>query len=244
MSCKELHQKRLEPQIKAIVLEHMRSKNMISESDVIINEFTMDGYSRRADLVIVRQNDTIAIEVKSESDTLSRLKGQTEKYTEFFDKVIVVTTQNHLSKAIIQTPDNVEVWELKDLSIRIARRGKKRLVKSKSNLLKMMKVRELSVAATKYGYSENKRTRENLEGFLMSVSVKALRSELIKNLQKRYSLTSNYFWKNIANSQVSVKSVANLSLSSLSRKIKSEASPADWLSNISNAISSISSTRY
>lgn len=244
MSFHELQPKRLEPDIKAIVLEYMRAKNLISDSDVVINEFTIDGYSRRADLVIVRKNDTIAIEVKSQFDSLHRLKGQTEKYTVFFDKVIVVTTGNHLSKAVSQTASEVEIWELNDSMIKVIRRGKKNLVKNKLTLLRMMKVRELSVVATKNGFSENSRTRSNLEKFLLNKSINTLRGALIGCLRKRYALTSNYFWQNIQNSSISTKSLQNLSFASFTKKSITETTPSDWLSNISNAIQNLSKAKH
>ena len=232
MSSINLQAKWLESDIKAIVLEHMRAKNLISDRDVIINEFTVDDYSRRADIVIVRDYDVIAVEVKSEFDTLARLKGQTEKYSQFFDKVIVAATSNHIPKATTQTHSSVELWEVTDNGVAIKRRGKKSPVKDKSILFKMMTLRELSTVATKHGFSEKKRTRTNLECFLQSKSVRLLREEAINCLRKRYAMTSNYFWKNISNKPISANSLQALSFASV-QKAAQQNSSTTWLSNIS-----------
>ncbi|WP_288739461.1 sce7726 family protein, partial [uncultured Rheinheimera sp.] len=106
---KSLATKAFEPEIKAYALEYLRMKGHITKNDVVINEFTIDSYSRRADLVIIRDDYLLAIEIKSEFDSLARLSGQTEKYLEFFDKVLLVTSDSHLEKSIEKVNSNIEI---------------------------------------------------------------------------------------------------------------------------------------
>jgi len=70
----------LEPQIKALIINYLRSKNKLNQDTTVINEFTVDGYSRRVDLLVADKKHFIAFEVKSEADSLTRLEGQTQKY--------------------------------------------------------------------------------------------------------------------------------------------------------------------
>lgn len=228
-----LVQKKLEPHIKAHVLEYLRSRKRISENDLIISELTVDGYLRRADLVIVREDELIAIEIKSQFDSLKRLSGQTEKYSEFFDKVILVTTSNHIQNAMSKVCTNVEILLFDENSISVIRRGRKKIITNKISLLKMMTKRELSALAIKLGYSNESKTRELLTEFLNSRSIRAIRKEVFLNLKKRYCMTSEYFWKSVLEKPISIETVANLSVNNLTKKSKIKPNK-DWLSGITD----------
>tara|TARA_R110000744_G_scaffold73919_5_gene147753 strand:- start:3975 stop:4520 length:546 start_codon:yes stop_codon:yes gene_type:complete len=67
--------------------------------DFIAREVPFAEGVRRADIVAVskRAQSTYAFEIKSDSDTLTRLEGQIQDYKETFNYVFVVTTKKYLS---------------------------------------------------------------------------------------------------------------------------------------------------
>ena len=109
----------LEIDIKAIILEYLIAKSRLNENHSIISEFAVDRNSRRADLVIADDRRLTGFEIKSEADSLCRLTGQTEKYLDYFDKVIVVAAPKHISNIVKTTPKNVAIWEVSNKGIKI-----------------------------------------------------------------------------------------------------------------------------
>ncbi|EKO3466650.1 sce7726 family protein [Vibrio fluvialis] len=71
----------------------------VYDFDFIAREVPFSLGERRADLVAAskKQGVTYAFEIKSDSDTLTRLKGQLEAYRTTFNYVNVVTTHKYLS---------------------------------------------------------------------------------------------------------------------------------------------------
>ena len=67
--------------------------------------------SRKADLVVLNGTST-AYEIKSERDTLSRLKKQIETYRRVFATVNVVVSKSHLPEVLRITPDDVGIITL------------------------------------------------------------------------------------------------------------------------------------
>ncbi|MEL7797962.1 sce7726 family protein [Idiomarina loihiensis] len=232
-----------EQKIKICVIEHMRSKELITPDDTVLSEFTVDGYSRRADLVLIKKSGLVAIEIKSESDSLSRLKGQTEKYLDFFDKVIVVTVGKHLKNAAKQLPLNVALWECNTDSVRVIQRGRKKAITDKVNLLRHLRSRELSVIATKYGYKSTRRDRKSLELFLLGQSVKTLRHELILCMKKRYLLISKNFWSSVNGAPITASVLERLSFSGSAKVSRRKDELAVFLSNLNFAAESMSEER-
>ncbi len=58
-------------------------------------------------MVISRNDELWAVEVKSEADSLSRLDGQVRAYLDCFDKVIVVSASKHVSHVLQMVPREV-----------------------------------------------------------------------------------------------------------------------------------------
>ena len=228
----------LEPQIKAQILEYLKEKSLIRDNDGIISEFTVDQYARRADLVIIRDHDSTAFEVKSDSDSLTRLQAQTEKYLQFFDKVILVTTKKHYKKAQEILPTNVGIWLVSENDVKVMRKGIKKKIKDKEKLLKMMKVRELQNLARKQKYAGDIKRKSEIISHLLKISSDCLRAELFNYIRKRYKLISQKFWMNSSEMKVSVQAVENLK-----RRVKNKHSNYEddnkWLENISFALSEI-----
>jgi len=79
--------------IKASVIDWLLKRY----PSVIIGNEVMYGFKRKVvDLLVIINNKTIAIEIKSASDNLNRLPDQIAEYNKIFDKVIIITTPSHL----------------------------------------------------------------------------------------------------------------------------------------------------
>lgn len=80
----------------------LRTATMLNEFRVGLN---------KADCVILNGAST-CYEIKSEYDSLARLPEQLDSYLRLFDRVSVVTTENHLSKVQATVPDAVGIFKL------------------------------------------------------------------------------------------------------------------------------------
>lgn len=81
-------------QIKASVIDWLINNN----PNVIIGNEIMYGTSRKmVDLLAIVDNRTIAFEIKSSVDTLTRLPEQINEYKKVFDEINVVSTASHLA---------------------------------------------------------------------------------------------------------------------------------------------------
>lgn len=90
--------------IKCKIVDYVLAKY----PNIIIGNEIMYGTSRRVvDLLCILDNQTIAIEIKSDSDNIYRLSGQLNEYSKVFDKIIVVTTLSQQSKVIKMLPLNI-----------------------------------------------------------------------------------------------------------------------------------------
>lgn len=77
--------------LTANVLKEMITSFLLShDSNGIIGYEVMYGSSRRvADMVFISRGHSFAIEIKSEFDTISRLKGQLQEYHTLFDYILI-----------------------------------------------------------------------------------------------------------------------------------------------------------
>jgi hypothetical protein len=203
--------KLLEPEIKALVLNHLMSKGHISTGSTVISEFTIDRYSRRVDLATVRDNCLTAFEIKSEADSLSRLVGQIEKYLHFFDKVVIVAAPKHIENILISTPASVEVWEVSQKSISLKRRGKIARIRERSSLIELMKANELLKLSGVLGLDTRETNRQALAEKLSDVSPSTLRKNAHQFIKNRYLPSSTNFWTVVGERPIEAQHIEFLS---------------------------------
>lgn len=78
--------------IKASVIDWL----LTSHDDIIIGNEVMYGSKRKVvDLLAIVNNKTLAIEIKSASDNLSRISEQIQEYSKIFDRVIIISSLSH-----------------------------------------------------------------------------------------------------------------------------------------------------
>ena len=176
-----------EGDMKALLIEFLMSKKDFSNESLIINELTVDKYSRRADLVLIKKNELHVYEIKSDTDSLVRLDGQVSKYLDFFDKVTIVVTPKHTKNALSLLPHQVEVIEICAGRLKIIRRGKKIINKRKESFISMMTRVELKTLASKNNLATGSYNRKDLEKLMKKIPVSDLRNHAISCLKKKYA---------------------------------------------------------
>lgn len=190
-----------EKKLKRIVLEHLYKKDAIDNKTIVINELTIDSFSRRADLVVIKNEKMIAYEIKSDADSLYRLSGQLDKYLEYFDKVVVVTTPKHTLNILDCIHEKIEVWEIADDKVSVKKRGKLQRIVNKEKYLDLLKVHEMKKMAHLFNIKldgKNKQeVRKSILRGLNGVSFEKLKSFTINAISNRYILTSNLFIENV-----------------------------------------------
>lgn len=189
-------EKLLEPQIKAMLINKLLKSGRLNEGTVLINEFNVDGAARRVDLALISENHFEAFEIKSEADSLSRLKGQAAKYLEYFDKVTIILDKKHSKKTQELLGDNIGMWEISNKKFKVIKRGQKRTVTEKQKIIDLMTVSELRLLAGNLKIKPSSYKRRSLELALSQVSVKTLRYAALKSIKKRYSTSYLMFCKN------------------------------------------------
>ncbi len=179
--------KNLEPQLKAILINHLKEKKLVGVNDIIINEFNTGDFSRRVDLALINDNHFLAYEIKSDSDTLQRLEDQVKKYLEYFDKVTVITTPKHTNKALLLIPNNVALWELNDktLEIKVIQKGRLIKVKDKLSMIQLMIMKDLKRIVKENGGTISY-NRAELEKKLLLLPTSKLRRYALQSLINRF----------------------------------------------------------
>ncbi|EPR9703952.1 sce7726 family protein [Citrobacter freundii] len=190
-----------EKEIKKAVLNHLLSKGKINNDTIVINELTIDSFARRVDLAILVDGKIIAYEIKSDADSLYRLSGQLEKYKQYFDKIIVVTTIKHIEKILTMTPKNIEVWEVADDKIKIKKRGKLSNIEHKENYLDLLRVQDMRKLAKNFNIplsSGGKREiKDILKKNLNRIPAQKIKVFVADVISQRYKVTSSNFIENI-----------------------------------------------
>ncbi len=192
----------LETDVKAITLNYLIEKGLLVPGQAIINEFTLKGYTRRIDLLLPTSKHLIAIEIKSEADSLNRLDGQVSKYLEYVDKVIVVATSKHIKNIMRSVPDQVAVWEVCNGRIKVIQPGRIVPINDTSKLLHLMKANELVKLSNRLGSSMVSKKRHSTENALENVPTSALKKAVIENITKRFFLAYSSFWKTLGGQSV------------------------------------------
>lgn len=100
--------------IKAFVIDWLLSQY----EGIIIGNEVMYGSSRKVvDLLAIVDNKTIAIEIKSAADKLSRLPEQIAEYNKVFDKVMVIAAAPHIEDILRILPKGTGLYSLENEKI-------------------------------------------------------------------------------------------------------------------------------
>ncbi len=119
------------------------------DDDVVIGHEVMYGSSGRfADLVLLYHGATYAVEIKSDSDSLSRLEGQIQEYRKQFNYIIVVCGEKHKEQLKNSLPKGIGLYHVcPDSSIQIIKKPHKNLRLDKDEMLYSVRVSYLAKRA-------------------------------------------------------------------------------------------------
>lgn len=113
-----------EVQIKAKALNRLRRLNRINQRTAIASELPLYGSGVRADLAYCTTKRIVGIEIKSDFDSLRRLRRQMDVYVRHFDHSILILGQNNLRKIETSEFPEIEIWSVLGDKIEIIQRIK------------------------------------------------------------------------------------------------------------------------
>ncbi len=97
--------------IKCLFIDYLLSRS----KELIIGNELMYGIKRKVvDLVVLQNKKIIAVEIKSDSDNLSRLEEQISEYKKIFDYVLIITTEKHASRISEIVPSEIGIYVFKE----------------------------------------------------------------------------------------------------------------------------------
>lgn len=137
------------------------------------------GY-RRADLVTIVDNKTIAFEIKSELDSLSKLPAQIGDYIDVFNEVYVVLAEKYKRSSIIsKLPQKVGIYYIdKNNKISLQRKAREQKILNPDKLVYFFKKEEM---IRLNNINSNFSLRKTREKFLKQNSIKNI-VEYSKNI--------------------------------------------------------------
>ena len=84
--------------VRRILRDRLQATQVVSDDARLVEELGLCKGSVRADIAVV--NGILkGYEIKSEKDTIARLKTQASVYSQVFDTVTLVVAERHLKKA-------------------------------------------------------------------------------------------------------------------------------------------------
>lgn len=194
-----------EIEIKAMVLNRLLKEGRIDASSLVFNEMNLARKARRVDLGYMTGREIVAVEIKSEKDTLSRLPGQLEVYLKYFDRVILVVASKFVRDVLAAVSLDVEVWEVSDNTVSTVRRGRKAANLNKEAYLDLMTKREVSILARKLGVSVDGIPMFDLKlkvlPLLGRISKDRVKAIAVDGLSKRFGMPSRRFLSKVCSAQ-------------------------------------------
>jgi hypothetical protein len=207
-----------ETDIKALVLNRLRGCVKQHTRMLIANEYVVGKTSTRADLVVWGER-LIAIEVKSELDSLRRLSNQIASYTKYFDDVLLVVAIKHLSEVRNLHIPGTEIWS-------VCREGQIQVISKYPSLLPQ---KGIALADLMTQAERRRLTTALLKGTetddsqCVSSNDLQTRSCFKKAFTERHADTSRQFWDTVKRRKI----VAN-DLGLLSRYRKEREAVRQW----------------
>lgn len=146
-------------------------------ADLIANEVPFFKGNRRADLIMISNNNLLGFEIKSELDSLKNLKSQILDYKKIFDFVYVVIDKKFkFSKELAELPSQIGIL-VYDKEIMIKREAKK-IKKFKKNdliLLLWRKDLEMLLNSKKLDLDQLQKNAQNI------LTVDKIKAQILNN---------------------------------------------------------------
>lgn len=179
---------------KALIIDCLQKRQMISASTVLISEFSANRSDIRADLVLANTRSLHGIEIKTDADTLARAERQLNGYSRYFTHVTFAVSERHLARALELLPQRVGVWVIEDRQLVIKRHAKK-TERRKADLIQMMNVADLKSLVRNEGLKLKSGKRDDLTCAAFCVPKNTLALAVLKSIRARYENASDDFWE-------------------------------------------------
>ncbi|WP_370677201.1 sce7726 family protein [Pleomorphomonas sp. PLEO] len=210
-----------ESHIKCDFLNYLRARRTIGARSVIASEYVLGATGRRADLAIYNGSRFIGIEVKSQYDTLLRLRDQINAYISCFDDVMIALDERHVEEGLEIAPVEVAVFEVGrrgDIRLRRPAAGEPQVsAKVRLQLLTMQELKKL----LGYGVSAPVKRSLLLER-AETLSKNAVRGAVVDAFKETFSDTSADFWRQVKGKRVTLDALGCLSRYASERVISRE----------------------
>jgi hypothetical protein len=105
-------------------------------NDLFIGNEVMYGTKRKLiDLLVLKENQLTAIEIKADNDDLRRVQEQVNESKKIFDYIVVCTTMVHLEKTKQLLSNDIGIYSVNEHGIEIVRKPKKQKKLDKTEIL-------------------------------------------------------------------------------------------------------------
>ncbi len=121
-------------QLKARLIDYLIES--AGKANLLVGSEIMYGSENRfVDILALYSKKTVAFEIKSDLDSLERLKLQLQQYSEVFDYTYVLTTSKHYKKVLSMINQNTGVYVYKDGVIKIIKEAQQNRRNKKASIL-------------------------------------------------------------------------------------------------------------
>lgn len=158
--------------------------------DLLVTEIPYLYGNRKADLVVIQDNKSIAFEIKSELDNLTKLKEQIRDYQEAFNEVyVVIADKFKTSQEIKNLPKNIGLIIEKNETFKVKRTAKiKTMLKKDKTVYFLHKNEMLEYLNTKKYLSINAVRKKFLNKFNNKEVYHIVLTSLINRYNDKFKL--------------------------------------------------------
>lgn len=203
-------EKYYESHIKCDFLNYLRVGKVINARSLIASEYVLGTTGRRADLAVHNGSRFIGIEVKSQYDTLARLRDQLIVYTACFDDVMIVLDERHVEEGLEIASAEVAVFEVGrkgEISLRRAAAIKPRV--DPETRLQLLTTQELKKLAGDDVSAPAKRSLLLEQAARLPRDV--IGATIAEVFRQTFSDTSENFWRHVNRKRVTLDALGCLS---------------------------------
>jgi hypothetical protein len=163
-------------------------------NDLFIGNEVMYGTKRKLiDLLILKDSQLTAIEIKADNDDLRRIQEQINESKKIFDYIIVCTTMAHLVKTLQLLPNDIGIYNVTAQNIEIVREPKKQKKLDKQEILFSINSNFLRKNLKS---STNNINSDEIRQYYIKESINKIHNLFVDYLQQKVQPKFNLFLKN------------------------------------------------
>lgn len=177
-----------EHEIKESLIRYLSNRYSSENNEItFIKELFVDSWNRRADVVMVNGHLS-AYEIKSDRDSLTRLRGQLDSFKNYFEYVTVVCTKTYISeiRKILGHDEwlKVGIYLVDGENVRSIRKAKKNVIKI-DNWFSHLPVDELRKLLKENAVHANGNRAELVNAASKHLLVKHVREFVLRYFKRR-----------------------------------------------------------